>query len=521
MQKDKNENMNVEDKLMNRKVGVILSYVLMVFEVLSTLLLTPFIIRTLGQAEYGVYKLVVAINAYLLLLDLGVGNAIIRYIAKYRAEGEKEKEKQFIAIATIFYLLIAAISIIIGIVLINIFPTAFSKGLSYEEVRLGQKLLGITFINSAVTLGTTAYNNIIIAYEKFTASRVSSILQIVIRMILTYVTLIIGWGSIGIVIVNLLMTILCRGFFVYYVVFKLHLWPQFRNIKFNFIKEILVYSSWILLQMIATQINASVDQILLGSLVPASAVILAVYGVGTQIVQYFQSIGSSFTGVLMPGVVKLVENDTSAERLTNEMIRIGRIIFMVLALIWYCFLINGKEFIILWAGIDNQEAYTVAIILMTVYIFILTESIGTQILWAMNEHKEQAILKLLIVVMNIVLTITLIKWKPLIGATTGTFISLLLGDVVVMNMVFKRKIHISLRYYYMGLLKGILPCLIMAGGVGYFIRLVFPKGWIWLVVKVASMVFVYAIMMYIRGMSEYEKALINSIMNKVIKIGGK
>ena len=67
---------------MTRKIGVILSYVLMLIEVLSTLILTPFIIRTLGQAEYGVYKLVIAINAYLLLLDLGVGNAIIRYIAK-------------------------------------------------------------------------------------------------------------------------------------------------------------------------------------------------------------------------------------------------------------------------------------------------------------------------------------------------------------------------------------------------------------------------------------------------------
>lgn len=80
---------------MNRKIGVILSYVLMVFEVLSTLLLTPFIIRTLGQAEYGVYKLAFAINAYLLLLDLGIGNAIVRYIAKYKSEGNVKKERQF------------------------------------------------------------------------------------------------------------------------------------------------------------------------------------------------------------------------------------------------------------------------------------------------------------------------------------------------------------------------------------------------------------------------------------------
>ena len=36
---------------MNRKIGVLMSYVAMIFEALWTLLLTPFIMRTLGQAE--------------------------------------------------------------------------------------------------------------------------------------------------------------------------------------------------------------------------------------------------------------------------------------------------------------------------------------------------------------------------------------------------------------------------------------------------------------------------------------
>ena len=86
-----------------------MSYILMIFEVLSTLLLTPFIIRTLGQAEYGVYKLSAAINAYLLLLDLGVGNAVTRYVAKYRVEGNKEQGRKFFGVATLFYLGIAII----------------------------------------------------------------------------------------------------------------------------------------------------------------------------------------------------------------------------------------------------------------------------------------------------------------------------------------------------------------------------------------------------------------------------
>ena len=180
---------------MNRRIGVVLSYVLMIFEVLSTLLLTPFIIRTLGQAEYGVYKLVIAINAYLLLLDLGVGNAIVRYIAKYKVEKNRQKERQFFAVATVFYFVIAIIALILGCVLVAVFPTAFAKGLSNEEIYLGQILLGITMINSAITLGTAACSNILIAYEKFAVSRVASIIQIIVRMLFDICCFSFGMGK--------------------------------------------------------------------------------------------------------------------------------------------------------------------------------------------------------------------------------------------------------------------------------------------------------------------------------------
>lgn len=499
---------------MSRRIGVILSYILMIFEVLSTLLLTPFIIRTLGQAEYGVYKLVAAVNAYLLLLDLGVGNAVTRYIAKYRISGDREKERQFLGVATVFYGVVAIIAVVVGSGLVAIFPTAFARGLSASEIRLGQTLLGITMLNSAISLGTAAHNNILIAYERFAISRGMSIIQILVRMGLTCLTLSLGYGSVGIVLINLLTTVCCRGFFVGYVLRQLKLRPLFRGIEFSFVKEIVAYSSLILVQMIATQLNATVDQILIGSLVNASAVILAVYGVGTQIVQYYQSIGSAFGGVLMPGVVRLVEGGASAKELTNEMIRVGRITFIMLVMIWCGFAVFGKEFICLWAGNENREAYGVALILMSVYTFILSEAIGTQILWAKNLHKEQAILKIVIVLINVLLTIVLIKWNPLIGATIGTFCSLMLGDVGVMNWIFRKQLKIDLVYYYHELLRGIVPCAFITVIAGIIIRRLLPSGWIWLCVKLLCIVVIYGIVMLKFGMSSYERKLVLSIVNR-------
>lgn len=500
---------------MNRKIGVILSYVMMIFEVLSTLLLTPFIIRTLGQAEYGVYKLSASVVAYLLLLDLGVGNAITRYIAKFRASGEKEQSQKSLGVATIYYTVIALVALIAGVVLIAVFPKAFAKGLTASEIKLGQELLFITMINAAVTLGTAAYNNVIIAYERFTVSKGVPIIQIIVRMALTVVMLKGGFGSVGIVMVNLLMTVVCRGFFIIYVLFRLKLRPKFKGIEISFVKEIILYSSMILIQMIATQLNATVDQILIGSLVASSAAILAVYSVGTQVTQYFQSMGTAFTGVLMPGIVKMVESGVDSKTLTDEMIRIGRIILIVLGLIWGGFLACGQQFITLWAGADNSNAYFVAVILMTAYMFILTESIGTQILWAMNQHKEQAILKGIIVLLNILLTVVLIKWQPLIGATIGTFISLVLGDVVVMNVIFRKKLKMNLGYYYKGLTKGILPCIAVATAVGFVARHFLKNGgWISLLLEVAIICLVYAVCILTFGMNTYEKNMVLSVLRK-------
>ena len=491
----------------NRKTGVVLSYILMVLEVLSTLLLTPFIIRTLGQSEYGVYKLAVSINAYLLLLDLGVGNSVIRYLAKYRTAKAHEDARKFLGVAMLYYLVIGILTLVVGGVLTAGFPYAFSNGLSDQEILLGQKLLGITMVTSAVTMGSAAFSNAVIAYERFKISKGASIVQILIRMGLTWTVLRCGMGSLGIVIVNLILTVLCKGFFVFYVLFRIKLLPCFRGIETAMIKDVVAYSSFILIQMIATQLNATLDQILIGALAASSAVILAVYGVGAQIVQYFQSIGSAFNGVLMPGVVALVEQHPTGETLTNEMVRIGRLVFMVLGLIWSGFLVLGQQFVILWAGSVNRDAYYVALLLMSVYTLILTQAIGGQILWAMNQHKEQAVLKFAIVIFNVVATVLLIQWNPLFGATIGTFLSLLLGDVGVLNFILVKKLRIQILSYYTGLLRGILPCLILSTAVGLAVRFVVPDGWPGLVLNAGAMCGIYALAMILHGLNGYEKNL--------------
>lgn len=504
---------------MNRKIGVIYSYVLMFVEVFSATLFTPFLIRSLGQSEYGVYQLVYSVTAYLMLLDLGIGNAVIRYMAKYRAENNKQKQEEFLGIATLFYGAIAVIVLIVGAVLLVIFPSVFAKGLTPEEISIGRKLLTVTILSTAVTLGTSSFATTLMAYERFSFSKGLSILFSLLKIIFAMLALKLGMRSLGVVMVYFISNVLTRGAYTVFVLFKLKLKPKFKNPDFGFVKETVSYSAFVLMQMIATQINAMTDSVLLGILAKGSAVIIAIYGAGAQIVQYFKTVGGHFNGVLMAGVVRLVESGANAKALQDEMVRIGRIVFMMLGMVFTVFLVNGTDFMVLWAGENYRQGYMVAAAIMVPTMFTLVQSIGNQILWAMNKHRTQAVVQVVSALINIVLTAFLIKWNPLVGAVVGSVIALTVGDVLCMNVMFKREIGISLMGYYKGLFKGILPSLLLSGGAGLLFNLIglSKYGWLGLVVNCGVMVLVYGICMLSFGMNTSEKHMIFGMFKKIGK----
>ena len=210
----------------------------MIFEILSTLLITPLIIRSLGQAEYGVYKLAASAASYLTLLDLGLGNSVIRYTAKYKEEGNLEKQRQFFGVAQTYYSIIAIVAFLLSVLLVLMFPKLFAVGLTNQEILLGQKLLFGVSLNMVITLATAAFTNIIIGYGYFTVSKGASIVQIIIRIIVTYVALKLGFKSLGIVNINLFTTIICKVFYIFFVFSKLKLFPKISGVKKSFVTNI-------------------------------------------------------------------------------------------------------------------------------------------------------------------------------------------------------------------------------------------------------------------------------------------
>ena len=97
------------------KARVVLNYVIIALNTLVGLAYTPYMLRCLGQNEYGLYSLVASVIAYLTILDFGFGNAIIRYTAKFRAEGKKKEQWEMFGMFLIVYSIIGIIALCGGL----------------------------------------------------------------------------------------------------------------------------------------------------------------------------------------------------------------------------------------------------------------------------------------------------------------------------------------------------------------------------------------------------------------------
>ena len=89
------------------KKGAVLSYLNIVLTNVIGLVLTPFIIKSLGDAEYGLYTLIGSLVAYISILDFGLNNTIVRFVAKYKAQGDVKGEQNFLASSLLIYVMIS------------------------------------------------------------------------------------------------------------------------------------------------------------------------------------------------------------------------------------------------------------------------------------------------------------------------------------------------------------------------------------------------------------------------------
>ena len=106
---------------------------------------------------------------------------------------------------------------------------------------------------------------------------------------------------------------------------------------------------------------------------------------------------------------------------------------------------------------------------------------------------------------NALVTYFAVKYWSYIGAAFGTAVSFILGNLVVMNIYFAKKIHIPILYIYQKVMQRTFLCLLIAGGA-MLITTRFLRGYIIaFTLNVIVFCVVYGVSLWFYGFDKSEK----------------
>lgn len=495
------------------KIGVLISYITMLVGVTSQFIVTPILLRIIGNDEYGLYTLVLSVINYLNLFNFGLGNAYIRFYYKLLKKDDKSK---IYSLNSTFFLIFFIGGILTTFVCLFIFfnPEIILKAKSDIQIIIKvKKLILIMSILVFTTFLNIVFNCYLTAKEKFIYQNGLSLLKAILTPILTIVIVIVGYGINGIAISNIIVAIIILVFSVYYCIKKINMKFSIKFLKLKVLKEIGAFSSFIFLQMIMDQILWNIDLLLLSKYANLEEV--ARYSIAGQFNGYFILIAINISKVLVTKVNKIIFSQKikgKNEKLETLMIRAGRTQLYILGFIFVNFILLGKQFIDIWLGKNYIETYYISMILLGTIVLPLSQSIGPEIERAKNKQKFMCVVGILLAIANIFVSIPLIKIYGGIGAAIGTGIVLVVGFLIIRNIFYKYFLNLNVLKVLKNIYK-IIPALIIFYFIGELVLKFFVIDKIIEFIMVGSLLTImYLIIVWFFSFNKDEKQLFRNIL---------
>lgn len=495
----------------NRRIGIILSYLMIVLNSAITVILTPFMINLLGDNNYGLYQLMTSFVAYLAILNGGIGVIIARYTSQYKLEKNKESIENFFAIAHIIVFLLGVLILIIGIGIYLNLDIFLNKTLNNLEIMQARQMFIVSLITFIITTFENAISGINSAYERYIFNQLIRIFKIILRSVLIIVFLKIFKNAMTIVYIDLIIII---GIFLIeyiYVYSILKIKPKLVNLDKEIFLEILSFTSIMFLQAMAYQANLNVDKIILGITMGTSTV--AIYTISSNIYTIFRSftIPDSF---YISKVTNIIVHGDDKSSLDELAISVGRKVFIILSWILVGFCLCGRDFILLWVGEQYEIAWLISLIIMLSMCIPQSQSICVCILTGYKKRKFRSFVMFLLAFINIIITFELTKKIGILGAPIGTAFATIIGEVVIMNIYYKKYIGLNIEKILANIFLKTLICSTISIIVSYFIVKNMGISWELLIVKASIITFIHFTIIFVLGLNKEEKNIIINLINK-------
>lgn len=493
------------------KLGALISYFAIGFNVIIGLLFTPWMIHSLGRENYGLYTLAMSVIS-LFVFDFGLSSAVTRFVSKYLAEGRQDKADNCMGLVYRLYIYIDIVMMLVLSMVFFFIPHLY-KELTVVEIERFKVVYVIAAIYSVISFPFIPLNGVLTAHEKFIQLKLCDVAHKLIVVLSMSVCLLLGGGLYSLVLVNAsagLVMILLKVICIKRYTSQSISWKYFDNSEF---KNLIGFSGWVTIMSIAQRMIFNIAPSILGALSGSTSI--AILGVAITLEGYTYTFANAINGMFLPRVSRIVASNN--DELLPLMIKIGRIQLYIICLIVFCIICFGNHFICLWVGNDFQESYLCAVLVILPCLLQLPQDIGNQAILAKNKVKKLAIVYVIMAAVNIIISLLLVPLFGAVGICFSIFIAYMVR-IIGMDYIFYRDLHIDIKSFFKETFVRLSIPMLVCLFSGLIINTIISSNtWLELLIKGICFVLIYTFVVYKFAMNTGEKELIISPVKKLIR----
>lgn len=498
------------------KMGALLSYFAIAFNMVAGLIYTPWMITQIGQSNYGLYTLANSLIT-IFVMDFGMSAAVSRFVAKYNAQGDQQAVNNFLGVAYKLYFLLDGI-ILLALVVVGFFINSIYSNLSPNELETFKVLYVIVGLFSVISFPFTNLNGILTAYENFIGLKLADLFHKVFIIVAMVVCLLLGYGVFALVTVNAVSGILTILIKLYIIRKKTKVRVNFKCKDTGILKDIFGFSMWTTITSLARRMIFNITPSIIVAVSATGAIGSAIFGLASTVEGYISTFANAINGMFMPRISKIVYQGKKDTELVDLMIKIGRIQCIIIGVLVVGFISFGKSFIVdIWGKKDFIESYLCAVFLIIPSYFYMPLQIANTTLIVENKVKIQSIVYIITGFLNVALSLVLSRYFGALGASVSICISYLVRSIMLIVTHIK-VLKLDMKRFFKHSYLKITPYLIIVLAFGLLLEQFNPlnAGFVRFIVNGVVFVAVFMFLMIKLCMNEYEKQLVFGGVKKLI-----
>jgi len=500
---------------MNQKrIGILLSYLNLIMGMVVNIILLPFLISSLGDVDYSLYKVMQSFAGPLSMFHLGISTIVMRSIVQFGSDEEYTlKDKQnTMALSLLASWMMATLVGLVGTGMCMAIPGIYGENYAHESVVLGQQIFILFMCSTILHIMTDAFSGCMVGHEKFIAVSSVQLLKTVFKAILWIICLLFEMGVLWIAAVDLLISLTTFLFSAGYAIFVLREKPRFYYFDRKKLLEIFSFGLAILLQAVVNQVNNNVDNMILGAYVSDKAIV-TMYSSALTVYSIYNSLVAVIANFFVPKATRLIQKNASGAELTDFVVAPGRFQAVIAVACIVGFALFGRNFITVWIGYKYIDAYWVTLMLMIPVTIPLVENTMISVLDASLKRIYRSVTLVIMAALNVVFSLSLVSMIGFWGAAIGTVISLVIGHGFLMNIYYAKTFGLQIGRMFHSIFKGILPAGLLAALLCLPFSLFLPNTVLLFLMKCIAFIVLYGVFLLLFGLNSDEKNLVLKMLH--------